>query len=137
VTTTTRLPTAFVTILAAATGLAVANNYYAQPLLPAIASDLHLPAATAGLLVTVAQLGYAAGLVLLLPLGDLLEPRGLLVTLGIGTAIALALTGSAPSGAVLFPAAILVGVLSVQAQVLVPLAAALASEEERGLSSAA
>jgi hypothetical protein len=75
--------------------------------------------------------------VLLLPLGDLLERRGLLVTLGIGTAIALALTGSAPSGAVLFPAAILVGVLSVQAQVLVPLAAALASEEERGLSSAA
>jgi MFS family permease len=115
--TATRLPTRLVTILAAATGLAVANNYYAQPLLPAIASDLGLPGATAGLIVTVSQLGYAAGLVLLLPLGDLVERRRLVVTLGVGAAVALALTGAAPTGAVLLPAAVLVGVLSVQSEI--------------------
>jgi predicted MFS family arabinose efflux permease len=130
--TTTRLPTAFVAMLAAATGLAVANNYYAQPLLPEIARDLGLPGASAGLIVTVTQVGYAAGLVLLIPLGDLLERRRLVVVLGLGTALALTLTGAAPTGAILLPAAILVGALSVQAQVLVPLAAALASDEERG-----
>src|SRR3954468_4154930 len=129
---TTRLRPALVWIMAVATGLAVANNYYAQPLLPAISADLGLPHATAGLIVTVFQLGYAAGLVLLLPLGDLLERRGLVVALGVGAAAALALVGGAPSGAALLPAAILAGALSVQAQVLVPLAATLASEEERG-----
>ena len=131
-TTTTRLPTSLVAVLATATGVAVANLYYAQPLLPAIASDLGLAGATAGLIVTVSQLGYAAGLVLLLPLGDLLERRRLVCLLGIGAALALTLTGSAPSGAVLLPAAVLVGVLAVQAQTLVPLAASLASDEERG-----
>jgi predicted MFS family arabinose efflux permease len=130
--TSIRLRPALVAIMAVATGLAVANNYYAQPLLPAISADLGLPHATAGLIVTVSQLGYAAGLVLLLPLGDLLERRGLVVALGVGAAAALALVGSAPTGAVLLPAAILAGALSVQAQVLVPLAATLASEEERG-----
>jgi predicted MFS family arabinose efflux permease len=132
VSTTARLPNALVALLAAATGLGVANLYYAQPLLPAIAGDLGLPGATAGLIVTVSQLGYAIGLIFLLPLGDLLERRRLVCALGVGEAIALALTGSAPTGAVLLPAAIVVGVLAVQAQVLVPLAAALASDDERG-----
>jgi predicted MFS family arabinose efflux permease len=131
-TTTTRLPAPLVAILATATGIAVANLYYAQPLLPAIASDLGLPGASAGLIVTLSQIGYATGLVLLLPLGDLLERRRLVCLLGIGAAIALAVFGSAPSAGVLLPAAVLVGILAVQAQTLVPLAASLASDAERG-----
>lgn len=127
-----RVPTALVVLLAVATGLAVASLYYAQPLLPDIARDLGLPSASAAFIVTVTQLGYAAGLVLLLPLGDLLERRRLIVVLGVGAALALTFTGSAPSGGVLLAASILVGLLSVQAQVLVPFAAALASEDERG-----
>jgi predicted MFS family arabinose efflux permease len=130
--TATRLPTALVVTLAAATGIAVANLYYAQPLLPAIASDLGLPGATAGLIVTLSQIGYAAGLVLVIPLGDLLERRRLVCVLGAAAALALALAGSAPTGAVLLPATVLVGLLAVQAQTLVPLAASLASDEERG-----
>ena len=62
-----------VLVMAAATGLAVANNYYAQPLLATISGDLHLSGGVAGLIVTVSQIGYAAGLVFLLPLGDLLD----------------------------------------------------------------
>jgi predicted MFS family arabinose efflux permease len=131
-TATTQLSRGLVLLMAVATGLAVANLYYVQPLLPAVADDLGLPSATAGLVVTVLQLGYAAGLVLLLPLGDLLERRRLIVGLGVANAAALAWFGGAPSGGVLLPAAIAVGVLSVQAQLLVPLAATLAGEEERG-----
>ncbi|HET9733221.1 MAG TPA: MFS transporter [Acidimicrobiales bacterium] len=119
-------------LMAVATGLAVANNYYAQPLLADIGRDLHLPAGASGLMVTVAQVGYAAGLVFLLPLGDLLDRRRLVVGLGVGTAAALAWLAVSSSTPGLMAAAVAVGALSVQAQVLVPFAASLAADEERG-----
>jgi predicted MFS family arabinose efflux permease len=121
-----------VLIMAIATGLAVANNYYAQPLLPAIGAELHLSSVVAGLIVTVAQAGYAAGLVLLLPLGDLLERRNLIVVLALGTAGALVWLGTSSSAGSLLPAAFVVGALSVLAQILVPFSASLAADEERG-----
>jgi predicted MFS family arabinose efflux permease len=127
-----RLKRGLVLVMAVATGLAVANNYYAQPLLPAIGKELHLSAAVAGLMVTVAQAGYAVGLVLLLPLGDLLERRHLIVVLSLATAGGLVWLGASPSGASLLPAAFAVGALSVLAQILVPFSASLASDEERG-----
>ncbi|HEY4096650.1 MAG TPA: MFS transporter, partial [Baekduia sp.] len=61
-----------VVLLAVACGATVANLYYAQPLLDTIAGDLGVSSGTAGLLVTASQIGYAVGLVLLVPLGDLL-----------------------------------------------------------------
>jgi predicted MFS family arabinose efflux permease len=118
--------------MAVATGLAVANNYYAQPLLPLIGRDLHLAPGVTGLIVTVAQIGYALGLLFILPLGDLVERRRLIVLLSVGTGIALLWLGASPDGASLFPAALTVGSLSVLAQVLVPFSASLASERERG-----
>lgn len=118
--------------MAVATGLAVANNYYAQPLLPVIGRDLHLSAAVAGLIVTVAQVGYAVGLVVILPLGDLVERRRLVVILSVATALGLVVLGSSTSGTMLLPAAFVVGSLTVLAQVLVPFAASLAGEHERG-----
>lgn len=118
--------------MAVATGLSVASNYYAQPLLPAIGRSLHMSAGSTGLIVTAAQVGYALGLVLLLPLGDLTERRRLVATLSVATGLGLFLLGSAPSTAVLLPAALVVGFLSVLAQVLVPFAASLSSDEERG-----
>jgi predicted MFS family arabinose efflux permease len=127
-----RLSRRLVAVLAFATGLAVASNYYAQPLLPAIGKSLHMSSGVAGLIVTAAQVGYALGLVFVLPLGDLLERRRLIVTLAAGAALALVLLGSAPSGAVLLPAAMLVGLFSVMAQILVPFAASLAGDHERG-----
>src|SRR4051812_5866859 len=129
---TERLERSLVLVMAVATGVAVASNYYAQPLLPVMRHDLHLSSTVAGLIVTVAQVGYAAGLLFLLPLGDLVERRGLVVTLSALSAIALVVLGLSPNGAVLLPAAFAVGVLSVLAQVLVPFSASLAQEYERG-----
>jgi len=127
-----RLARSLVVLMAVATGVAVANNYYAQPLLPVMRHDLHLSSAVAGLIVTVAQIGYALGLLLLLPLGDLVERRMLIVVLSLLAAAALLVLGLAPNGGVLLIAALGVGALSVLAQVLVPFAASMAGDAERG-----
>lgn len=126
------LTRSLVWLMAVASGVAVANLYYVQPLVAAIRDDLKLSATVAGLVVTLTQLGYAAGLILLLPLGDMVERRRLIVGTGLVNVAALLLVGAAPTEAVLLPAAVLVGALSVQAQLLVPLAASLASDGERG-----
>jgi len=121
-----------VVLLAVACGAAVANNYYAQPLLHTIATAFGVSEATAGLLVTAGQAGYAVGLALLVPLGDLLERRRLIARLLVLTAVAQALAAAAPTFAVLASALALVGVTSVVAQIIVPMAASLATDSERG-----
>ena len=126
------LARSLVLVMAVATGLSVASNYYAQPLLPLMRHDLHLSATAAGLLVTVTQAGYALGLVFLLPLGDLLHRRRLTSVMSVLLAGALVLWGVAPGSASLFAAAVATGALSVLAQILVPLAATLAGEADRG-----
>ncbi len=119
-------------LLAIACGAAVANLYYAQPLLDVIARDLGVSSGAAGLLVTASQVGYAAGLVLLVPLGDLLDRRRMVSRMLVVTAVFLGLAAAAPSFAVLALAIAVIGVTSVVAQVLVPLAGTLAAEHERG-----
>jgi len=119
-------------VFAAATGLAVASNYLAQPLLATIRHDLHVSSSVAGLIVTVAQTGYALGLVLLLPLGDLLERRRLITTLAVLTAAGLAAAGFAPTIGLLMGATGLVALTSVMAQILVPFAASLTPSDRRG-----
>ena len=103
-----------------------------QPLLPSLRRDLHLGGGSAGLIVTVAQLGYAAGLVFVLPLGDLLERRRLVVVLYVVTAASLAAFGFAHTPTLLLAIAAAIGVTSVVAQILVPMAASLAGDHERG-----
>jgi predicted MFS family arabinose efflux permease len=110
----------------------VANLYYAQPLLDVIARDLGVSPGAAGLLVTSSQIGYAAGLVLLVPLGDLLDRRRMVSRMLVVAAAGLAAAAAAPSFAVLAAAIAVVGVTSVVAQVLVPLAGSLAGDHERG-----
>ncbi|MCX4640648.1 MFS transporter [Streptomyces sp. P9-2B-2] len=119
-------------LMSVAAGLSVAGNYFAQPLLDVIGRDLHLSASTAALVVTVAQVGYGLGLLLLVPLGDLLERRGLAVTLTALTAVFLTVTASAPNAALLLTGTALTGLASVAAQVVVPYAATLAAPAERG-----
>jgi predicted MFS family arabinose efflux permease len=121
-----------VLLLAVASGATVANLYYAQPLLDVIARDLGVGSTAAGLLVTASQIGYAAGLVLLVPLGDLLDRRHMVSWMLLVTAAALGVAAVAPSFAVLALAIGVIGVTSVVAQVLVPLASTLAPEHERG-----
>jgi predicted MFS family arabinose efflux permease len=121
-----------VALMAVATGLTVASLYYAQPLLDDIRVDLKLSVPGAGLIVTASQLGYALGLLLLVPLGDLCERRGLVVFLTLASGIALAGMAVAPSADLLFIAIAVVGALSASAQVVVAFAATLAAPAERG-----
>ena len=121
-----------VRLMAAGAGLCVASNYFSQPLLALFAQTFGLTPTHAALLVTVGQLGYLAGLVFLVPLGDRLERRRLLVVCTSLTAIFLAAMGMAPGFGALMAVSVLLGATSVAAQILVPLAAHLAPEARRG-----
>jgi predicted MFS family arabinose efflux permease len=117
---------------AVACGAMVANLYFAQPLIALIAPELHISPGIAGLIVTLTQLGYGGGLLLIVPLADRIENRRLiLTTLGI-TAIALVGLAAAPSAPAFLAAAMAVGFCSAGAQVVVPYAASLAPPETRG-----
>jgi predicted MFS family arabinose efflux permease len=119
-------------LLAVSCGLIVANIYYAQPLVGPISAELGLSPHSAGLIVTMAQLGYGAGLLLIVPLGDLIENRRLVLSvMAVG---ALALLGAALSThAVAFlAAALLIGIGSVAVQILIPYAGHMAPEAIRG-----
>jgi predicted MFS family arabinose efflux permease len=119
-------------LLAVACGASVANLYYAQPLLSLIGHSFGVGRGTATIVVTATQIGYALGLALLLPLGDLLENRRLASRTLLLTAVALAVAAFAPDLWVFLVVSVLIGVTSVVAQILVPLMAHLAPPEARG-----
>ncbi|MBN2614556.1 MAG: MFS transporter [Bacteroidales bacterium] len=119
-------------ILAVATGLAVANLYWAQPLLDTIARVFHSNTTAAGMIITITQIGYAAGLVFLVPLGDLFERKKLIVSIMFLTALSLVIAAITPTLSLFMVASLIIGITSVVAQILVPFAATLAKEHERG-----
>lgn len=118
--------------MAVACGLCAGSNYFNQPLLHSIATQLRVSDASAALVVTLAQVAYAAGLLLLVPLGDMVERRRLIVTLMLLAALGLFISGFATSYAQLAIGTVLTGLFSVAAQVLVPLAATLAAPGRSG-----
>ncbi|MEP8629520.1 MFS transporter [Enterobacter mori] len=130
--TTQGLSPALILLMSVATGLAVASNYYAQPLLDTIARAFNLSASSAGFIVTAAQLGYAAGLLFLVPLGDMFERRMLIVSMTLLAAGGMLITASSQSLTMMIIGTALTGLFSMVAQILVPLAATLASPEKRG-----
>jgi predicted MFS family arabinose efflux permease len=119
-------------LFAAASGLAVANAYFAHPLLDVMADDLGLSRAIAGLIVGATQLGYGLGLLLLVPLGDLLDRRKLIIGQSLLSVLALASVGLSRSAAMLLGSMAAVGLLAVVTQALVAYAASLARPAERG-----
>ena len=126
------LSPALILLMSVATGLAVASNYYAQPLLETIARNFSLSASSAGFIVTAAQLGYAVGLLFLVPLGDMFERRAMIVSMTLLAAGGMLITASSQSLSMMILGTALTGLFSVVAQILVPLAATLASPEKRG-----
>lgn len=129
---TGQVPNWITVLLAIACGVIVANLYYAQPLVGPISIDTHLPLASAGLIVTLTQIGYVAGLIFIVPLCDLIENRRLVsstLVIVICALIAAALTQHALFFLV---ASLFIGLGSVATQILVPYAAHLATEERRG-----
>jgi predicted MFS family arabinose efflux permease len=121
-----------ITLFSVAAGLAVANIYYAQPLLAAIADTFGVGSGTASLIVTLGQLGYTAGLGLIVPLGDSVNRRHLITSLLAITTVALAVSAAAPRFAVLALASGVLAVTAVVGPILVPFAATLAAPEQRG-----
>lgn len=130
--TETGVSTSLIVVFAAACGLSVANLYYAQPLIGTIASAFHVGQSSVGVAVTVTQLGYAAGLVLVVPLGDLIENRRLITVVMSVAVVALLAAASMTTLPGFFAAALAIGLTAVAAQIVVPFAAHLAQPESRG-----
>lgn len=115
-----------------ACGIVVANIYYAQPLLDAISNEFGISHSFVGLVITITQIFYALGLLLLVPLGDLLNRRWLIAGQMLLSVLALIVVGTATSSIVLFIGIAAVGFLAVVTQTLVAFAATLAAPAERG-----
>ncbi|MDE2319258.1 MAG: MFS transporter [Rhodospirillales bacterium] len=119
-------------LLAFSCGMVVANIYYSQPLIGLIGRALNMPPRAESLIVSLTQLGYATGLVFLVPLGDLVENRRLVVATVAAAILPLLLAGLAWDGPVMLVVSVLIGLTSVAVQMLIPIAAHLTPEASRG-----
>ncbi|MDU9409697.1 MFS transporter [Pseudomonas sp. zfem001] len=126
------LPQALVLLFALCCGAIVANLYYAQPIIELIAPDVGLSAERASLIVSLTQIGYALGLLFLVPLADLLESRRLMLITTAAALLCLLAAAFASQPDVFLGLALLIGLSSVSVQMLIPLAANLAPEASRG-----
>ncbi|WP_229753432.1 MFS transporter [Paenibacillus segetis] len=119
-------------LLAVSCGIIVANLYYAQTLVGPISTAMGLSPGSAGLIVTLTQVGYVLGLLFIVPLSDIIENRRLTVAALIMVVGALVAATLAPNSLIFLTASLLIGLGSVAAQILVPYATYLASEHQRG-----
>lgn len=119
-------------LFAIACGLAVANIYYAQPLLDALANEFGITHSSVGMVITITQICYALGLLLLVPLGDLLNRRRLIAGQMLLSVLALSMVSFAPTRTILLMGMAMVGLLAVVTQTLVAFASTLANPTERG-----
>ncbi|MDU7440341.1 MAG: MFS transporter, partial [Clostridium sp.] len=119
-------------LMATATGIAVANIYYIQPLLNQIAKYYNISQSSAGLLATLTQVGYALGLFLILPLADLVERKKLILTMLLLSALSLLTMYFSTSFIITSIDCIAIGITSVIPQLFLPLCAKLSEESERG-----
>jgi predicted MFS family arabinose efflux permease len=119
-------------LFSVACGLAVANVYFAQPLLDTMADEFGISHAAVGVVITITQVGYGLGLLLVVPLGDLLDRRRLIVGQSLLSTLALLTVALAPTSSIFLGGMAAVGVLAVVTQVLVAYAANLANPSERG-----
>ena len=127
-----RLSAPLIWLFAVGAGLAVAAIYYSQPMLGILGADMHAPAQTVGLVPTLTQLGYGLGILLLAPLGDRHDRRSLILIKAALLVLMLVASGLAPSMPGLLAASLGVGLMATLAQDLVPAAATLAPEAQRG-----
>jgi len=119
-------------IFALTCGLSVANIYYAQPLLDVMAADFGIEPASIGLVVTLTHVGYVAGLLLIVPAGDLFDRRKLIIFQILLSAVALTIVATAQHVIILFVGMISVGLLAVVVQVIVAFTATLAAPQQQG-----
>jgi predicted MFS family arabinose efflux permease len=120
------------TLFAGICAVAVASIYAAQPVLARIGADLHVPDARLGWIVAAGQLGYLAGLAVLVPLGDMLDRRALIAAHLLLTAVGTLLAATATHTWLLLAGLVIAGLFAVVVQTTVAYAAALSTPEERG-----
>jgi predicted MFS family arabinose efflux permease len=130
--TVSGMPAWLMLLIATACGLIVANIYYAQPLVGLISSSIGMSPAAAGLIMTLTQVGYGAGLLLIVPLGDLLENRRLILVLMMLQTVALAVSAIVSVPQAFLASSLIIGFTAVVVQVLVPYASHMAPMAERG-----
>ena len=127
-----KLTTWLTFLMAVTTGIAVASNYYAQPLLRTLSHEFSVSETVAGTLVTTAQLSYAVGLLFLTPLGEILERKRLILVMLLLATLGLIISAFAQNMVMLLAGTAIAGLFSVVAQVLIPFASILAKPQERG-----
>jgi len=130
--TTPALTRSLVGLLAAGAGLSVAALYYSQPMLGELGADIGATAGQIGLVPTLTQLGYAAGIFFLAPLGDRFDRRRIILAKAGALCVALLAAGATSGLALLLAASLAVGLAATLAQDIVPAAATLAPEAQRG-----
>ena len=113
-------------------GVIVANIYYSQPIIELIAPDIGISTTGASLIVSLTQIGYALGLFFLVPLGDLVENRRLMIVTALVSVLSLLAAAFTTQASMFLVVSLLIGFSSVSVQILIPLAAHLAAEESRG-----
>ncbi|WP_339248817.1 MFS transporter [Paenibacillus sp. FSL R10-2796] len=126
------MPRYMTLLFAVVCGMSVANIYFAQPLLDHLSREFGIDYSTIGILITITQIFYAVGLLLLVPLGDLLNQRRLIIGQMLLSVVALIIVGTASSSTILFVGMASVGLLAVVTQTLVAFAATMAAPAERG-----
>lgn len=125
--------TKFLAILfAVCSGLAIGNLYWAQPLLVQIMDGFGLPAANGGLLVTATQIGYAMGILFILPLGDFVRRKRMVALVMVLSVLALVSCAISPSFIILSLSLFSMGIVTISGQIILPLAGDLSREDERG-----
>ena len=125
--------TKFLAILfAICSGLAIGNLYWAQPLLVQIMDGFGLPAANGGLLVTATQIGYAMGILFILPLGDFVRRKRMIAIVMVLSVLALVSCAISPSFIILSLSLFSMGIVTISGQIILPLAGDLSREDDRG-----
>ncbi|UYL08088.1 MFS transporter [Bdellovibrio sp. SKB1291214] len=119
-------------IMAIATGLSVANLYYNQPLLAELQKEFGVSVKEIGIIPTLTQVGYALGMLFLVPMGDMFERRKLIVITSFLVTAALLMAATATSLWMMIAASLLIGLFTMVPQLIIPFAAHLASNENRG-----
>jgi predicted MFS family arabinose efflux permease len=126
------LTKSLILLMAVICGVCVANLYYIQPLEAQVASEFRVSQGMAGIAATMTQVGYAVGLVFLVPLGDILERRDLILRMLVLVAASLLAAAISPSYGVFLPAMFAIGLTTIVPQLIVPFAAHLSRPEARG-----
>jgi predicted MFS family arabinose efflux permease len=126
------LPGKMVFTLAAGTGLSVASIYYSQPMLGIIGPSLGANLTQTGLIPTLTQIGYALGILFLIPLGDRFDRRTIILLKSVLLTLSLLLCGFAPGIHGVLLTSLLIGATATLAQDIVPASAALSPAAQRG-----